>query len=64
MISRTLHDVIVASLKKHPVVSIIGSRQVGKTTLGKSVRETAASDAIYLDLELPSNLNKLQDPEL
>jgi predicted AAA+ superfamily ATPase len=64
MISRTLHDAIAASLKKYPVVSLLGSRQVGKTTLAKSVKEAAARDVIYLDLELPSDWNKLQDPEL
>ncbi len=64
MISRTLNDAIVSSLKTFPVVSLIGSRQVGKTTLAKNVREAVAKDAIYLDLELPSDWNKLQDPEL
>ena len=64
MISRTLHDAIAASLIKYPVVSLLGSRQVGKTTLAKSVKEAAARDVIYLDLELPSDWNKLQDPEL
>jgi predicted AAA+ superfamily ATPase len=64
MISRTLHDAIAASLIKYPVVSLLGSRQVGKTTLAKSVKAAAARDVIYLDLELPSDWNKLQDPEL
>jgi len=64
MISRTLHNAIVTSLKKYPVVGLLGSRQVGKTTLAKSVREAVARDAIYLDLELPSDWNKLHDSEL
>ncbi|MFH0997292.1 MAG: ATP-binding protein [Pseudomonadota bacterium] len=64
MIPRTQHDTILTSLKKYPVVSLIGSRQVGKTTLAKSVSEALRHDAIYLDLELPSDCNKLQDPEL
>jgi len=64
MISRTLHNAIVTPLKKYPVVGLLGSRQVGKTTLAKSVREAVARDAIYLDLELPSDWNKLHDSEL
>ena len=49
---------------KYPVVGILGSRQVGKTTLAKMIRERMKKKVIYLDLELPSDLNKLQDPEL
>lgn len=52
------------SLKKFPVVSIIGSRQVGKTTLAKEILKSIGKDTIYLDLELPSDFNKLNDPEL
>jgi predicted AAA+ superfamily ATPase len=46
------------------VVGIIGSRQVGKTTLVKSILKMASKDAVYLDLELPSDVNLLRDPEL
>ena len=41
----------------------MGSRQVGKTTLAKNIRQLRR-DAVYLDLELPSDFNKLQDSEL
>jgi len=64
MIKRKLQDSIIASLSQYPVVGILGSRQVGKTTLAKTVREIVRADAPYLDLELPSDWNKLQDPEL
>jgi predicted AAA+ superfamily ATPase len=64
MIQRSLQDAIITSMKKYPVVGILGSRQVGKTTLAKAIRETFLSDSAYLDLELPSDWNKLQDPEL
>lgn len=64
MIKRDLQTDIEHSLKKFPVVSIIGSRQVGKTTLAKEILKSAGKDAIYLDLELPSDLNKLHDSEL
>lgn len=64
MIKRALQETILDSLKTYPVVGILGSRQVGKTTIAKAIRDTARPDAIYLDLELPSDLNKLQDAEL
>jgi uncharacterized protein len=64
MIKRTLQNKVIDSLKLYPVVAILGSRQVGKTTLAKTVRETAMPCAVYLDLELPSDWNKLGDPEL
>ncbi|OPY72856.1 MAG: hypothetical protein A4E62_00739 [Syntrophorhabdus sp. PtaU1.Bin002] len=55
---------VIVSLGTYPIVGILGSRQVGKTTLAKMVRERARPDAVYLDLELPSDWNKLSDPEL
>lgn len=64
MISRLLKINLENSLKKFPVVSIIGSRQVGKTTLAKEILKSIGKDALYLDLELPSDMNKLTDPEL
>lgn len=64
MIKRSLKTDIERSLKKFPAVGIIGSRQVGKTTLAKEILKSAGKNAIYLDLELPSDLNKLYDPEL
>jgi len=64
MINRTLQSSIGESLKKFPVVGIVGSRQTGKTTLAKMVRQAIKTKSVYLDLELPSDLNKLQSPEL
>jgi len=64
MIERRLYNKIQASLKAYPVVGIIGSRQAGKTTLAKMVRDTIKKKSIYLDLELPSDQDKLFEPEL
>jgi predicted AAA+ superfamily ATPase len=64
MIKRLLKESVEKSLTKYPVVGILGSRQVGKTTLAKIIKERMKKKVIYLDLELPSDLNKLQDPEL
>jgi hypothetical protein len=64
MIERRLYNKIQASMKAYPVVGIIGSRQAGKTTLAKMVRDTLKKKSIYLDLELPSDQDKLFEPEL
>src|SRR3990170_398427 len=64
MIKRAIQASLEASLRKYPVVGIVGSRQTGKTTLAKLVRQAVTAKSVYLDLELPSDLNKLQSPEL
>lgn len=43
-----------------PAVALLGARQVGKTTLAKSIAKDVNS--IYLDLEAPEDLLKLSDP--
>jgi predicted AAA+ superfamily ATPase len=45
-------------------VSIIGPRQVGKTTLAKQLISESIKPTIYLDLEIQSDLFKLNDAEL
>lgn len=64
MIKRNIQEAIERSLKKYPVVGMLGSRQVGKTTLANMIKDEIRKKVIYLDLELPSDLNKLQEPEL
>ena len=51
-------------LSYFPVVGLIGPRQVGKTTFVKEFLENYKEQYLYLDLELNSDLIKLQDPEL
>ncbi len=48
-------------LDHFPVVGLLGPRQCGKSTLAKRV--CAKRTVVYLDLELPSDLNKLTDAE-
>jgi len=50
-------------LGRFPAIGLIGPRQVGKTTLVKQLQQEIAKDSIYLDLELPTDIAKLQDPE-
>jgi uncharacterized protein len=64
MIKRRLLNEIQQSMDFFPVVSIIGPRQVGKTTLAKQIMAGLGKPSIYLDLESPSDLFKLNNAEL
>lgn len=65
MIPRVLLLKLQQSLAEFPVTTLLGPRQVGKTTLARLVASTLLPDkAVYLDLELPSDLAKLAEPEL
>lgn len=62
MIPRLAKGEIEKSLAQFPVAALLGARQVGKTTLAKDI--ATGRRAVYLDLERPSDLNKLSEPEL
>lgn len=64
MIRRRVSAEIVAKLRTHPVVALLGPRQVGKTTLARMVGDDHTRASMYLDLERPSDRAKLTDPEL
>lgn len=51
-------------LAAHPVVAILGARQVGKTTLAREVGADSRGPVTYLDLEDPVDLARLADPML
>ena len=63
MIIRTVTQHLSDLLADFPVVGIIGPRQVGKTTMAQLLIEKIDKDYIYIDLELPSDRNKLTDAE-
>lgn len=63
MINRRLLPNIERSLTDFPAVALLGPRQAGKTTLAKSIASRRTGN-LYLDLERPSDLAKLADPEL
>lgn len=64
MINRQLKDKIIKALQNVPIVAILGPRQVGKTTLAFEISSShEEKESSYLDLELDSDMNKLQDAE-
>lgn len=60
MLSRQISKKLQLAIANVPAVALLGARQVGKTTLAKSVAK--GIDSIYLDLEAPEDLLKLSDP--
>ncbi|MBI4865623.1 MAG: ATP-binding protein [Candidatus Wallbacteria bacterium] len=63
MLSRRVEASLRASLRRFPIVGLIGSRQSGKTTLARALASGRRS-SVYLDLERPSDLARLADAEL
>jgi len=63
MIKRRLLNKLAHSLAEFPAVALLGPRQAGKTTLAKIIAGQHPG-SVYLDLERPSELAKLTDPEL
>ena len=59
---RFVEQQLVNLLREFPAVVLLGPRQSGKTTLALA-EQARRSDAIYLDLELPSAQRQLDDPE-
>ena len=66
MIRRRQHvDALLQRLRTFSVVAILGPRQIGKTTLARQVGREYQGPTYRLDLERPSDLNRLMDdPEL
>jgi len=61
-IERTITTKIKDKLGNIPGVVILGPRQCGKSTLAKAMISEIGG-AVYLDLERPSDVSKLRDPE-
>ena len=60
MLERQITQRLQATIAQVPAVALLGARQVGKTTLAKTIAKDI--DSIYLDLEAPEDLLKLSDP--
>ncbi|MFT5503331.1 MAG: putative AAA+ superfamily ATPase [Gammaproteobacteria bacterium] len=61
MIVRECHSKIQRVLARNSAVAILGPRQIGKTTHALEV--AGSTDSTYIDLELPNDNQKLDDPE-
>lgn len=57
-------DTLRGLLSRHPVVGIVGARQVGKTTLARQLASDTQATVTHFDLENPEDLARLHDPML
>ncbi len=64
MIFRTAGKEIKILLKQFPVIVLLGPRQVGKTTLVSELVPEIEKDAVWFDLEKPSDYDKMNNAEL
>lgn len=64
MYIRHAAGLLAADLAEFPVVTLLGSRQVGKTTLVKQLAAEEPDRYLWLDLERESDRNKLSNPSL
>lgn len=60
-VNRNQEILIHKYLKAFPCVCLLGSRQVGKSTLAKKIINEY-TNSVYLDLENPRDINRLNDP--
>ncbi|MEA3348627.1 MAG: ATP-binding protein, partial [Pseudomonadota bacterium] len=61
-IPRIIQAELQECLSQFPCTAILGPRQCGKTSLALFI--TAKHESIYLDLERPADVRRLQEPEL
>jgi predicted AAA+ superfamily ATPase len=65
VIARNRHlDRVQTLLRIHPLVAILGARQVGKTTLARMFSERWRGSVKRFDLEDPDDLVRLEEPKL
>lgn len=61
-IRRILSEKVTEALENNPVTAVVGPRQCGKSTMVRNLLQTEP-DHVYLDLERPSDLAKLDQAE-
>jgi len=61
--SRYSEPILLDSLRNFPVTAVTGPRQCGKSTLVKQLIKTMKTNCVYLDMERPSDLSKLDNAE-
>lgn len=64
MIKRDIVRELGLVMNEFPVVALLGPRQVGKTTIARSMIKRSSKPVVFLDLERSSDLRKLDDAEL
>ncbi len=65
MVPRPRHlSAVTGLLARHPVVALLGPRQVGKTTLALEIGRSWIGATQRFDLEDPVDLRRLEDPGL
>ena len=64
MISRIAQNQLIEDMENFPAVAITGARQVGKTTLAQQVGQSLKGNFVYIDLEYPDDIAKVQNPVL
>ena len=65
IVARARHlDTIEGLIQRHPVVAILGARQVGKTTLARQIMERRSGTSVRFDMEDPDDLSRLGEPKL
>ena len=60
---RIITDYISDCIDNFPSVAILGPRQIGKTTMARTISKNFA-DSVYLDLERPADIAQIKDPEI
>lgn len=63
LVRRNIEDFAFQNLRVFPAVALLGPRQCGKSTLAMMLSAKIQSFQ-YLDLQNPTDLNKLSEPEL
>ncbi len=62
MVARAITGYADTLLKEFPAVVLLGPRQVGKTTLAKTLLKKHKKKTLYFDLESDADLARLKDP--
>ena len=62
MIPRRATGELRDRLAQFPAVALLGPRQIGKTTMARSIVDSTPN-ALYLDLERPADIRRLDDAD-